>query len=431
MDYSRQIDRLVSYFRAGEKDCSNFKIGLELEHFVVDKDSFNTVSFYDSNSVVSTLKELRDDGWEASYEDGLVLGLSKGPFTITTEPACQLELSIEAQRDIGDLARLYKDFMGEVLPYFERKGQILLALAYHPLSKISDLSLSPKKRYGLMYEFFKSKGSLAHNMMKGTCSAQVILDYESEEDFKKKYFVMSALVPIFYAMFDNGPVFEGEAYYGHSIRQKIWENTDSKRCGSLKEAFDKDFSYKSYARFILDSDVIFTGSGDNLKSTEGKKFRELFDENDPSDDFIFHALSIVFPDVRLKSYLEFRVIDALPYPYNLGAAALLKSLIYRKENLDTLYSAFSELSYEDLLEGKRNVSEKGLKASYFGCLVYDWAYAIYDMALEGATDEDRAYIELLADFQSKRICPKDLFREIESQKGFREALLSFRINVED
>lgn len=200
-------------------------------------------------------------------------------------------------------------------------------------------------------------------MMKGTCAVQVTIDFTSEEDCIRKYRIGSALSPILYTMYDNSYIFESEVYENYSVRQHIWENTDLDRSGVLKTAFDKDFSYGKYADYILNNNIIFTDDDGVLASTGDSLFKDIFDPEVHGDEEIYHAISIVFPDLRLKRYLEFRMMDAVPYPLNLSAAALIKGLMYSDENLDRLDELFKDISYADVQAGKTSASKYGMNGN--------------------------------------------------------------------
>ena len=124
--------------------------------------------------------------------------------------------------------------------------------------------------------------------------------------------------PIFYTLFDNGPQFEGTPYLRHNLRQSIWEETDKQRCGLLPTAFEEDFGYEAYAKWLLKISPIFMEQKDELVA-EQRSFKEVFDPDSMGEKEIFHMLSIVFPDIRVKQYLEIRMMDSLPYPLNIAA----------------------------------------------------------------------------------------------------------------
>lgn len=169
--------------------------------------------------------------------DGYLLGLTADDFEISTEPAGQFEISISKKKSIKDLEKIYLDFMRKYLKVFKDKNQSLVAMGYHPNTSINDFKISPKKRYEFMFNYFKDKGTMAHNMMKGTSSVQVTIDYLNEKDFVNKYKAFTYLSPILYALFDNSYIFEKKPLETYAIRQEIWENTDLARSGVLEEAF--------------------------------------------------------------------------------------------------------------------------------------------------------------------------------------------------
>lgn len=212
MDYNKQIREIASYFKANEKSKEDFKIGMEFEHFVIDKESLETISYYGESGVEETLKELEKHGWNGEDEGEYLLSLRNGNKVITLEPGSQLEFSVKPQKNIEDLEKEYMEFLNQIIPILDRKNQGLIAIGYHPVTRIDQIKLLPKKRYDYMFEYFKTKGTHAHNMMKGTASLQVAIDYKSEKDYIKKFKVANALSPVLYAMFDNGYYFEGKRW---------------------------------------------------------------------------------------------------------------------------------------------------------------------------------------------------------------------------
>ncbi|MFY9213583.1 MAG: glutamate-cysteine ligase family protein, partial [Tissierellaceae bacterium] len=198
MDYKRQVDEIANYFKVNEKSLDNFKIGVELEHFVIDLDTLKTISYYGDAGVAETLKDLEKIGYKGMYEGQYILGLTKGKKTVTLEPGSQFELSIEATISIKELEEEYLDFLNDVIPILERKNQGLMTVGYHPVTKIDEIKLLPKQRYDYMFNYFKTRGTHAHNMMKGTAALQVSLDYSSEEDYRRKFRVANALSPVLF-----------------------------------------------------------------------------------------------------------------------------------------------------------------------------------------------------------------------------------------
>lgn len=420
--YDDQVKALVQYFKSGEKDPDKLKTGVEIEHIVVDEISFRTISIYGEEGICATIQSLEDHGWDIAYEEGYAVGATKGPYTISTEPAGQFEVSIEANSSIEDMEAQYILFIEEMTPIFAGKNQKILGIGYHPVTKIDEITISPKKRYDYMYDHFKTRGSHSHNMMKGTAAVQVVLDYTSEEDFVRKYRIGSALSPIMYTIFENAYIFEGEEAENHGVRQFIWQNTDQSRSGLVKTAFDSDFSYKAYAEYILNTDLIFLNDDKGLRSTEGKLFKDLFDPYDYKEEEIYHAVSIVFPDVRLKKYLEYRMMDSLPYPLNFAPASLWTGLLYKEENLDKLEDMFKDVDLARVEKAKEDTKTLGLEAEYLGKKIYQWGLDLIAMAQDGLEGRAKDLLKPLKDLVEARQSPRDRFKETYKESGLKAAI---------
>lgn len=431
MDYNRQIERVVDYIKAGEKERKDFTIGVEMEHFVVEKDDLHTVSYYGERGVGETLEELTHDGFKAYKEGEYVLGLEKDKITVSTEPGSQFEIAIESKCCVRKLEKEYINFFKMFLPILDEKNQMLVPLGYHPNMKIDDIKILPKERYGHMYRYFKTNGTMSHNMMKGTSSLQVTVDFENEDDFKKKYRVLNALSPVMYAMFDNAYIFEKEPLEEYNIRQKIWENTDPDRSGVFEISMDKDMSYKKYAEKILNTPIIFDEIDKETVYTGGKLFKDIFDPEKDGDEKIFHALSIVFPDIRVKRYIEIRMMDAVKYPLNFSCVALVKGLIYYDKNLDKLNEMFKDIEFEDIQKAKIETKKKGLQGEYKGEKIVNIAKKIVDMAEEVLEDEEKPYLEPLKNLMKEEKSPRDKFKEIYDRDGLEKAVKESALSLEE
>lgn len=426
MDYREKIQKIVEYIKSGEKREEDFALGFEAEYFVVDRESLKTLSYYGEGGISESMEELRKLGFDSRIEDGHILGLSKERVDISVEPASQFELALESRSDIIELYDDYKKAMAEIIPIFEKKGQVLAAIGYHPRTKIDDIKIIPKKRYDYMYEYFKiNGGAFAHNMMKGTASFQLAIDYSSEEDFKQKYFLANALSPFLYSFFDNSYIFEGEVYEKRNLRQMIWDNCDRSRTGVYDFSFDKDLTYEKYARKILDTDIIFVNENGEDTYKGCVKFADIMD-TDSSEEVIFHALSIVFPDVRVKKYIEIRMPDEVPYPYNFACLALVKGLFYNKANLASLYEMFKDMDYPTLTNLKSRAERYGLKATYKDKELYKWGIDFVKMAKKAIPNESN-FLNPLEEILKGGKSPRDIYESLYKEDP-RKALEEFSAN---
>lgn len=449
MKREEKVNLIINHFKAGEKKLSDFSLGMEVEHFVVDKDTNKSISYYGKDGVESTLdilsKGVGEDKKSYSPESKEnILGFDKEKYSISIEPGAQLEVSINKRRDVTCLDAGYREAIAEINPILENKNQKLLAIGYRPKAHLSDVELIPRKRYRSMYEYFgvngqeKSSGKgLGRNMMLMTASTQVSIDYSDELDFRKKYFLANALSPIFYAIADSVYLFEGKELEKFNKRAEIWYQTDRKRTGFFKgtignrreqtdEAFVPEFGYRQYAEAILDLSPIFDprDGSDRSKDT----LDSLLDQADEADFewLIDHSLSIAFPDVRLKNFIEIRMMDSVPAPLCFSYACLIKGIFYG-DRLDELCNRFKYLTDSALEGGIKSIIANGLEAYYFGDYVVNWAKNLIEIARENISEEEKKYLVPLENKIDELKTPRNDFEKIFKEKGVDQAYKAFEV----
>ncbi|AEF93658.1 Glutamate--cysteine ligase [Desulfotomaculum nigrificans CO-1-SRB] len=421
MKFERQVSQIVNYFKNNEKPRTDFRLGVEFEHFIVDKDSLRAISYYGTNGVEETLKELLSLGWQGDYEADFLIGLHNNGTTITLEPGSQVELSIRPQATIKDIENEYLSFLKQIIPLLKEKNQILLTLGYQPETKIAEVQFIPKQRYAYMSDYLKKQGKYAHNMMKGTASMQVSVDYASEADFVKKFKVTNCLAPVIAAVFDNAPFFEGEIWPQHALRMVIWQNCDDDRCGIAVKDFKDGWGYSEYAQYILHTPPIIINKGGSMTYTKDKTLQELFDPDNYTREELEYMLTMVFPDVRAKSFIEIRMADSCPYPLNFAGVALWKGLLYHDENLNMLYQKFADITVEDINRAKHDVIKEGLAARLKGTAIYELAVNIVNLAKAGLPAEERDYLRPLETLLEEKKTPVAVTKE-EIHEGKNSAL---------
>lgn len=402
--YQKKIDSLVDYFKSGES--TDYKLGLEIEHFILNS-NFEAVPYRGINGIEGILKSLEKKGWEGIYENENILGLKGKNADISLEPGGQFELSLYPLKSIKEINEVYNDFLYQITPIIETGEKILLAAGYQPVTKIKDIELLPKKRYHYMYNYFKDKGKYAHNMMKGTASIQLNLDYNSEEDFIKKMRVSYFLSPLIYFFFDNGPFFEGDIISHHNIRSVIWDNCDSDRCGLFESVFNEDFSYEDYAEYVLNLPAIITMKSGNLIYTGKQLIKDIYDPLNFTDKETEHLLTMAFPDVRLKKYIEIRMGDSLPYPYPISYVAFWQGLLYNPQVLAKLNKKAVKYTGEDINRIKNNIRENGLKSRDYGKPLLDFMIELLDMASISLNEEESIYLDFLREMVINNVLPKN------------------------
>lgn len=388
---------IVDFLRSGIKDDETLTyMGVEIEHFLVDRETQKSMSYFDKHGIEYLLNELvAQCDWEVFSQEGAsVLGIANNTGTITVEPGGQLELSLHPKENISDIGALYTTFREQVSRIIDPLGLELVNYGYHPKSKIEDIPFNPKERYQYMSEYLGERGSMAHNMMKGSASIQVAIDYFSEDDFSKKFIVASKLSPILSLLFDNSPVFEGELWQGHCLRTNIWINCDGDRCGVPSSIFAETFTFSDYAEYVLNVPPIFMPLEDSYVFTKDKHL-SMMDDFTVSKASVEHVLGMVFPDVRAKSYIEIRMIDSVDIEYVEGFLAIVKGLFYNEDALNRCYNLLAHANIDEYNEVKNALISGDDNVLFMGRTCYEWGLTLIELVSEVLTLEEQKYLKSL------------------------------------
>ena len=373
---------ITDYILSGAKPAE--KIGVELEHFIVDSDN-KSVSYYGTNGVCAILDSLACFYDESIYSEGKLIALSNGRWHLTLEPAEQLEISIEPCEYISEIHDRYNEFLEQINPILAELGYSMVTFGYQPSAKVDELMLIPKKRYEFMDEYFKTSGKYGRNMMRGTASAQVSIDYTNKSDCEKKFRLANVLAPLLALISDNSPVFEGEPNQHRMIRTKIWNDVDNARCGLAPETIDE------YVEYVLGVPAIFIDDNNTAVYTGKKTIGELYQNKAMTVSEVEHALSMIFPDVRLKQYIEIRPADSMPIEYTLSYAAFIKGIFKQMDEV-CKYLNIDCISHEDIQSAKADLSEKGFAGTVYNKPVSEVLEKLLSLADSALEDCDRRYL---------------------------------------
>lgn len=387
---------LIQYFEAGEKCVKEKRLGVELEHFIVDRQTKQAVPYAGENGIRKVLTELA-----AQYPEAVILpeeeflGFQVPEFNITLEPAAQLEISIIPDSSILRIRDVYHGFSAHLNPILERFGYAAYTVGCQPVSSVKELKLIPKQRYAWMNDHFKTTGTGGMEMMRGSASTQVSIDYTSEKDFSRKIRAAYYYGPIFKLLMDNAPSFQGQPVEMHLKRTDIWRRTDPARCGILPGIFRDDYGFEDYADFLGHMPPIFLKHGKEAELTGDRTVAELFRDRPMDEELLTHVLSMAFPDVRLKQYLEIRFADSVPLPYVLAYCALLKGLLYSEAGIEYALEQIhtGKLEEKDILQAEDALMKHGFDAEVYGAPVKEQAAALLSLARENLPEEEIALLE--------------------------------------
>lgn len=322
------------------------KLGVEVEHFIVQRGTQAAITYEDG---VQGVLEFLSGSYPQTMLglEGDLIGVAGPDASLTLEPAAQLEISIAPFADIDRIIAVYQGFRQAVDPYLADHGWELVTLGYHPTARALDLPLIPKQRYRFMDDYFHALGTHGERMMRASASTQVSIDYADEVDAVRKMRVAQALVPLLAYLTDNVVRFEGKIPEKPLSRLMVWRDVDPARCGQVPGLFEEGFGFARYADWLLSTCPIFVTrpaaddpDGPAMRRVDGQSAAEAYADAPMSRADVEQLLSMFWPDVRLKHYVEIRPADALPLEALPGYAALIKGLFYSERALFALEDAF-------------------------------------------------------------------------------------------
>lgn len=381
----KNTDLIEKYLRSGCKGQKTEAVGIELEHFVVKKDTGENVGFYGKNGVGELIDRISVNFRNKVYSEDILIAVSNDEYSITLEPSSQLEISIMPTKSIAEAEKIYNSFKKMITPYLEELGLELITEGYRPKGKAQELELIPKKRYEFMNAYFEKTGRLGKNMMRATASTQVSVDYADEADCARKFRVANILSPLFSLICDNSKYFEDKPYSGRMARAYVWENVDGDRCGIVP--FSGKFSFLDYAEYIYKKPAILVFDEDIAIFTDDKPISEIYKNKQLTDKEIEHLLSMFFPDVRLKQYIEIRPADSMSIEYALSYAALIKGIFADCTPFD-----FKDVTSKDVEKAKAEIVKNGFDADIYGKKAYEICDMMIDCAKDALDTEEVKYL---------------------------------------
>ena len=366
-------DDLINYFESGCK--KNLSIGVENEKFLFDLKSNKRANYEQIKNILIYLKKF---GWIEINENSNIIGLSKNGQSITLEPGNQIELAGALCKNIHEVCSESFTFQEQLNEAVEKYSLKTLSVGYDPITDLNDVPNNPKKRYNIMTEEMPKNGELSLHMMYQTCGTQINLDYSSESDFKKKFKVISFLTPLTIALFANSALKNNKPSGFLSYRSKVWQSTSR---GGLPKIFLEDMTFEKYCDFALNFPLLFIYKNNKYLPPNGKRLLDIANEDTTNLDDLKLHLSTIFTELRLKSYIELRSIDACEWDCHCAAPAFFTGIIY--ENLDEIYDLIKNWKINDILNAYSGSHTKGLKTEIDSKSILYWSKIILKMAKDG------------------------------------------------
>jgi len=386
---------MTAYFADGCKPADQWRVGAEHEKFGFRLATHESVPYEGPDGIEAMLRGLMRFGWEGVFEDRAdggqtLIALQRGGASVSLEPGGQFELSGAPLNSMHEICEETGRHLEEVKQVADELGLGFLGLGFHPTITREQAAVMPKGRYVIMRRYMPLVGGLGLDMMFRTCTVQANLDFSSEADMVAKFRASLALQPIATALFANSPFTEGRPNGFLSARANVWTDTDPDRTGMLDFVFEDGFGFESYARYALDVPMYFVKRKGLYIDVAGRSFRDFIDGRlaevpgvrATMKDWVDHTTTL-FPEVRLKSYLEMRGADGGPWSRLCALPALWTGIFYDNAALAAAWDLCKHWTREEREAVRRDVNRLGLKATVAGRTVQDVAKDMVAIAREG------------------------------------------------
>lgn len=401
------LQDIYEYMKSGESETEN--LGLEIEHFVVDE-AGNQIKFEEISSLIDMVGKAT--GAEIIYMDGYPVGYYNGKYSVSLEPSCQFEISINPYSALSEIENVYREFFSVWEPLFSERGYCIINKGNLPLVECGiitpdEIPLSPKKRYKYMDAYFKSSGKYGKYMMRASASTQVSVDFKSEDDLIRKLRLLQKISPILMIMMENKSKEEstlpGVPEKPHLFRIQEWDDLDPARTGFFPGSFDKDFGYQKAADVVYHTPLILLTDNGSTIDVGNRTVEDILNERIISEELtdetrrkklVEHFLSMGFFHFRIKKYIEIRVADSVPIKKAMGYIALLKGIVYSKSNLDILEKELADIdTVEKIEEAVLKIEKYGLQVViYHNMTAAQWASHLVELAGKCLSDDEKEYL---------------------------------------
>jgi len=380
-------EQIIQYFKSGIKKSKDFKIGIEHEKFLFNNQDNKRIDYSKIKEMFTALLEF---GWNPVLEKDSIIGLNKGGKNITLEPGNQIELSGEKLNNIHEACAESQDYLFELRQVTKKLDIKIVSAGFDPISKINEIPNNPKQRYELMTKDMPSGGELSLDMMYRTCGTQLNIDYNSEEDFVKKFKIINSIVPISIALFANSSIVEKKNSGYLSYRSKVWQNTSR---GGLPKVFFEEINFEKYAEFTMNFPILFIQNREDyisgrkyiFKDFMNGKIDEIGNRLPTENDLTIH-LSTIFTENRLKKYIELRSMDTCGWDCLCAGPAFNIGMLYG--NLDEVHEIISCWDKDKIINAYLEAPKKGFNTQLMGKDLLYWASTLLGLSKKGLDKRD-------------------------------------------
>lgn len=408
LEYSQLMDEFLLGCKTEQK------IGMEYERIPVNKISGEVVPYEGEFGICELLRSFaKVDNWDYILDGTEIIGLKKLHNTITLEPGCQFELSMEPQNTVEELKKNIEDIDYALKPILQEFEIKLLNKGVSPKTTYRNIKLIPKKRYHVMANYLW--GILSDVMMRETAGIQVGIDYKSEDDAMRKFRLANQMMPFMTAMFANSNIRGGVNTGYKSFRALAWLNTDNERCGFATK-FSNSMCFKDYVRLLLDTPMIFINRDNVPVNINGSMtFKQYMDKGfegfvPTMDDWKLHC-NLYFPEVRLRSFLEIRNHDCVSGGLEYSIPAFYRGIMYSNDALSAAEKLMNRFTINEIKELRYQVAKSAIHSKVGKTPILNVCKEMVRISYESLAAEglgEEKFLKPLQDMLKKGKCPCEM-----------------------
>jgi glutamate--cysteine ligase len=349
----KSIEDLVTYFSSAGKPRDKWRVGSEHELIGVIRATGEAPPYDGPHGIGTLLASFAANSGTAVHEseNGQTIAIARGDAQVTIEPGGQFEL---ASRPVEDDRSLVEDLTAYVRELAELSKPLDLAwlsIGMRPFGTRADIPWMPKARYHVMRDYMPTVGTRGLDMMQRTATVQANLDFANEADAAAKMRCIYAITPMLTSLWASSPIVDEKISGFQTYRAWIWRDTDNARAGIMPFIFERDDIFTAYAEWALDVPLYFIYRSGYVRVPGGLTFRQYMKDgyqgqHATMSDWALH-LSTLFPEGRLKKFIEVRGCDCGSLPMIQALAPMMRGLLYDETARTAAIDLMKHVSFGD------------------------------------------------------------------------------------
>ncbi len=362
----RTLDDLLAYFATGHKPQSEWRVGTEHELIGVIRATGEAPPYDGPHGIGKLLATFAAHNGTTVLEQGHAIAVARGDAQITLEPGGQFELAARPVADDRELVTDLRAYLAELAAASKGLGVAWLSIGLRPFGTRDSIPWMPKQRYDVMRAYMPTVGTRGLDMMLRTATVQANLDFGDEADAAAKMKCLYSITSILTALWAASPIVDEKPSGFQSYRAWIWRDTDRARTGLMPFVFDRADIFTAYTEWALDVPMYFVYRGGYRPVPAGLTFRTFMKdgwngEHATRADWALH-LSTMFPEGRLKKFIEVRGCDCGSIEMIEALAPMMRGLLYDSTARAAATALTAGLSFAERERLADDVPRAGLAA---------------------------------------------------------------------